>query len=324
MKTLKSILFLAVLAFISCEKNMPMEEAVLIPLTVMEDENLPAIQVNQTRLHSETFGQNKHPMIVILHDGPGGDYRSLLSCQHYANDGYFVVFYDQRGSGLSQRHPQDIYTLELFVEDLKAVVDYYKYKEDQEIILLAQGWGAVLASAYIDSYPNEISGLILLEPTEFNSETVIQNQKQWVQMEESSQAHNITHLAEMVKEDTHESLDYQAESAAFASANSQYSSELPYWRFGAICNTALLKSIKENPFDYHVAMSAYSEKVLLVYSELNKQYGPVKAAEIAAVFTDVECTEIPDCNAQIVCTAWESYQLVSMEFLSQMNSHQGK
>jgi pimeloyl-ACP methyl ester carboxylesterase len=56
--------------------------------------------VNASKFHAETFGHPTGKMLVILHGGPGGDYRSLLNCKQFADHGYYVVFYDQRGSGL--------------------------------------------------------------------------------------------------------------------------------------------------------------------------------------------------------------------------------
>ena len=50
----------------------------LVPKTVEEDPSLPRIEVNGTTLHAEAFGDPSAPMVMMLHGGPGGDYRSLL------------------------------------------------------------------------------------------------------------------------------------------------------------------------------------------------------------------------------------------------------
>src|SRR5688572_9416624 len=63
----------------ACDAMSPSEESgSLVPLTVMENRNLPAIEMNGARFHAETFGNPANPVIVILHGGPGVDYRSML------------------------------------------------------------------------------------------------------------------------------------------------------------------------------------------------------------------------------------------------------
>ena len=85
------------------------ERGKLVPLTVDEDPALPSITVNGAMLHADAFGHPDSTMIIVIHGGPGGDYRSLLNCTDLVNEGYRVIFYDQRGSGLSQRFPYRSY-----------------------------------------------------------------------------------------------------------------------------------------------------------------------------------------------------------------------
>src|SRR5688572_3886103 len=110
---MKKLMIAAVAALLmtSCEKERMLNEpGNLVPKTVDQDLSLPAIAVNGTLLHAEAFGHPDSTIIVMLHGGPGDDYRVLLNCADLAGYGYRVVFYDQRGSGLSQRMPHDSYT----------------------------------------------------------------------------------------------------------------------------------------------------------------------------------------------------------------------
>src|SRR5436189_2847021 len=88
-----------------CKKELSIkDEGNLVPKTVETDKTLPAISVNGTILHAQSFGDPDSALVVVLHGGPGSDYRYLLNCKEFANEGYHVIFYDQRGSGLSKRH----------------------------------------------------------------------------------------------------------------------------------------------------------------------------------------------------------------------------
>ena len=58
--------------------------------------------VNGTNLHYVIVGTGDP--IVVLHGGPGGNLRDMLELAEFAPD-YRWVFYDQRGSGESDRFP---------------------------------------------------------------------------------------------------------------------------------------------------------------------------------------------------------------------------
>ena len=99
------LLFSAI--FTSCEQEFTLDQpGALVPLTVDQDPGLLAISVNDTHLHSEAFGDPNDPMVIFLHGGPGSDYRNGMKVVNLIYDQYYVVMYDQRGSGLSKRHPK--------------------------------------------------------------------------------------------------------------------------------------------------------------------------------------------------------------------------
>jgi len=73
----------------------------LVPGTVDDDPSLPRAELNGTVFHLETFGVPINPPIIVLHGGPGHDYRCMLSLvrdygQGSLADDFFFVFWDQR------------------------------------------------------------------------------------------------------------------------------------------------------------------------------------------------------------------------------------
>lgn len=73
-------------------------------------------------------------MHMITHDSwsPGASYKYLLNCKSLADKGYRVVFYDQIGSGLSQRFPYEYYTKfqadavnKVFYDELRGVINKF-------------------------------------------------------------------------------------------------------------------------------------------------------------------------------------------------------
>ena len=129
--------------------------------TVVDDASLPQIEVNGVRLHAETYGDPSNPVIIVLHGGPGGDYRSLLGAKALA-DRNFVVFYDQRGAGMSERVPAEELTIPTYMAELDGVID--RYSPDRPVTLLGHSWGAMLATAYLGKAPEKVARAILLEP----------------------------------------------------------------------------------------------------------------------------------------------------------------
>src|SRR5512138_3163429 len=124
----------------------------LVPKTVEDDPTLPRIEVNGTILHAEAFGDPRAPMIMMLHGGPGADYRDLLPYRVLADDGYYVVFWDQRGCGLSKRHDGSSYDMDQYLEDLRQVIEHFSAASDQPIIFLGHSWGAMYATWFINTY----------------------------------------------------------------------------------------------------------------------------------------------------------------------------
>lgn len=150
--------------------------------TTADDSALPVVELDSYRFHAETFGNPGNPVIIVLHGGPGGDYRSILTLSEL-KDEYYVVFYDQRGSGLSPRVEADELTLDRFVADVDLFVDHFSPRG--KVIIVGHSWGAMLASAYIGRYPDKVSQAVLAEPgfldnehmEIYNERTGLRNQK---------------------------------------------------------------------------------------------------------------------------------------------------
>lgn len=129
--------------------------------TVAQNPGIPHISVDGIVFHSETFGNDTNQVVVVIHGGPGNDYRSLLPLQNLS-DNYFVVFYDQRGAGLSPRVVANELSLEISIEDLDRIINYYS--PGKKVYLIGHSWGGMLASGYIARHPDKVEKAVLAEP----------------------------------------------------------------------------------------------------------------------------------------------------------------
>jgi len=129
--------------------------------TVDLDPSLPSITLDGYTFHSETMGNPENPVLIALHGGPGGDYRNLLPIAPLS-DTHYLVFYDQRGTGLSSRAFDGTLDLESFFRDLDLFVAHFG--AGRPVSLLGHSWGAMLASGYASRHPEKIDRLVLIEP----------------------------------------------------------------------------------------------------------------------------------------------------------------
>ena len=236
-------------------------------------------------------------MVVAIHGGPGADYRSILNCKDFADDGYYVVFYDQRGSGLSERHEANVYTMQIFIDDLNAVIDYYNTGQEQKVILMGHSWGAMLATAYVNQYPQQIAGLVLMEPGGFTWDQTFEYIGRTRALKLFSETVNdYMYLDQLITADQHNTLDYKDNlrmSASFSEGNGVGNAgPYPFWRNGAVCSSATMKFAEENSFDFTSNLSQYTNKILFAYSELNEAYGLEHAELVSAPFPNVQLAEI--------------------------------
>lgn len=131
------------------------------PPTLEHDTNIPYLQLENYRFHYRVYGEENKDAVIVLHGGPGGDFRYLLTVQALASR-YKVIFYDHRGTGLSPRtHKRELH-LEQYLKDLDAFVSHFGDKGN--VNLLGHSWGAYLALQYVALYPNKINKLVLAEP----------------------------------------------------------------------------------------------------------------------------------------------------------------
>ncbi len=306
MKTTKRILTLAFIAlvFLSCSKERFVNEpGNLVPKTVDQDPGLPSIFVNGVLLHSEAFGHPDSTMIVCIHGGPGGDYRYLLNCKELANYGYRVVFYDQRGSGLSQRFSKESYTslglgaLDTIFNELGGVIAHYRTSPNQKVILLGHSWGGILATGYAGKYPTAIQGLVVGEPGGLKWDDISEyiNESQafdiWGEL-----LNDATYTDQFITgdENQHEILDYKL---ALLSSNNEITGENNTepggsWRSGAVILDAFNEIGESYKPDFSEGIGHFNAPVLFFYSEKNKAYPDSWAQKISAVYPSVDLFKI--------------------------------
>jgi proline iminopeptidase len=132
-----------------------------VPRTTQFDNTLPYTEINGYRFHTEIFGSADATPLIIVHGGPGLDYEYLKALKNLSNN-YRVIFYDQRGSGLSPRVDNKFLTIEQNLDDLHSIVQHFS--NGQKVKLLGHSWGATLVVGYLSKHPEMVSQAVIVEP----------------------------------------------------------------------------------------------------------------------------------------------------------------
>lgn len=116
------------------------------------------IKTNDAQLFCRVLG--KGDPIIVIHGCPPLSQTYLLPQMAKLGQTNRVIFYDQRGCGLSTSAINaDSIQIETFVDDLEAIRKFFGYKK---VTLLGHSWGGFLAMQYALSHPESIHQLILL------------------------------------------------------------------------------------------------------------------------------------------------------------------
>jgi proline iminopeptidase len=305
--TIPRWLFPLPLALLGCMD--PSAPGNLVPKTAAEDPTLPHIELAGTKLHAQAMGAATAPLVIVLHGGPGSDYRGMLALQKLADEGYRVVFWDQRGAGLSQRHAADSYSLPQYLEDLRLLVEYYTATPGQPLVFIGHSWGAMYATWFINDYGDyggRVQGAILSEPGAF---TKAQLDAFLVRYQASialtGEALNDGLWARQFISATDQAqADYLWGQLSFRlppSAHNDPNNPIPFWRVGAVVNTKLT-SLAEEGFDWTTNLAAFHHKVMFLRGDLNTAATLASQQEMAASYPDAEIVTMVNVGHEML---WE-------------------
>ncbi|MCP9198823.1 proline iminopeptidase-family hydrolase [Gramella sp. GC03-9] len=132
----------------SCRKEVPTEGFV---------------EVEGGKIWYKVVGKGEKTPLLILHGGPGSRSCTMMPGYSRLGDERKVIFYDQLGSGSSDR-PQDtmLWRRERFVDEIEILREELDL---EELHILGQSWGGALLSEYmITREPKGVRSVIFSSP----------------------------------------------------------------------------------------------------------------------------------------------------------------
>jgi len=253
-----------------------------VPKTVEYDNNLAFTEVRGYPFHTLIMGDQHDSVVIVVHGGPGGDYQYLKSLSPLAEN-HRVIFYDQRGSGLSPRVDKSQLTIEQNLEDLNSLVDYFS--ASNKVKLIGHSWGGMLVSGYLSTYPEKVSHAIIVEPGMLSPESA---QAFVTKMEESQSISNMFALLRYMtvypivnKNDGDEGFDYvmtkmlnRNESGSPYQCEGQSMPADTFIRGGFEAFSNMLKPIMQDPvlftYDLTDGIKNYHGQLMMISSECSE------------------------------------------------------
>jgi len=121
------------------------------------------IPVKNNSLYIRLAGNEKGPIVLLLHGGPGGC--SGFDREFYKDElegQYLMGYLDQRGSGKSPAEAADsLITIKQFVQDLDVVIDTLHHRfPNRAIHLLGGSWGGTYGFLYLLAHQNKVRSFI--------------------------------------------------------------------------------------------------------------------------------------------------------------------
>jgi proline iminopeptidase len=256
----------------------------LVPRTVDEDPTLPALDMAGSRFHVQTRGNSTNPVIIFLHGGPGGDHRSELKLAesfdgHALSDDFLLVFWDQRGAGLSRRHSKESLTIDQYMEDLEQLVAIFS--PDDPVLLIGNSWGGMYATEFINRHPELVRGAVLMEPGPLSRKFYELIEDDLHDMDVGSEwLNDWVWSQEILTPDDHARMDYQR-ALGIRDSQPRYHQQMdppaPFWRLGAAANRYLKESGENDDgdliYDFTTNLAAFTTEVLFLASGLNEVIG---------------------------------------------------
>lgn len=297
------VVALVVTLYVSTRGDYP------VAALVTEDDTLPSRQVAGIRLHMAVEdGPPDAQTIVVLHGGPGGDFRSLQGLSDLS-DTHRVVFYDQRGAGLSERVAAELLTLDGYLAELDEVIALTS--PDSPVVLIGHSWGAMLAAAYLGEHPDGVARAILIEPGFLNAE----GKDAW----EAGSAQYMSgarylwqaiqtgfRAAHVTVPDAQASDDFLIGQMVGVFANHPDNPyhcgegyTAPTWRFGALAS-AEWRDAPDGNMDRIARGTGYVGPVLFLAGGCNGWTGAPLQARHAALFADARLQVIPGAGHDVI------------------------
>ncbi len=160
MKQLSIFLVVQLICSISCFSQVDYKQAYDVALheyTSFEEQHGHFFQTKNVNLHYYTWGKKTGKPLVWLHGTNSNGTEILDFVDTLVSNGYYVIAVDYYGHGLTPIPEKEV-SIYHVADDVNALLHQLKIKQ-----VIIGGWsrGGMIASAFYETYPEKVKGIIL-------------------------------------------------------------------------------------------------------------------------------------------------------------------
>jgi proline iminopeptidase len=309
----------------------PSDVGALVPPTADQDPALPQARLEvagrRRAIHLESFGDPAHPLLLVLH-GSLGDFRAFRPFE-VLSDRYFVVMWDQRGNGLSERIEEDEYDWDSVVEEIDRVRE--RFAPGAPATLLGHSFGAMYAALYTSRYPERVAQLALLEPGGLNGAIFTETYDSIINVDLFDEGMNeMFWQNELLSPSSHEAMDYRALMILLNGKQTNYFCDpdhpphYPVWRPGA--HVEYLRGLRMGAkagfgspsfeFDFAHGLDQFPRKVLILGGTCSALGADFQRRYHVPLFADAEVVTIQDTGHRLFVEQFEAVLVALHAYLA--------
>jgi len=146
------ILLVSLLCGLYCEAGAKLWP----PLEPYKTEYLQVSKLH--KIFYQLGGNPEGKPVMVIHGGPGGGCSPDMF-RFFNPKAFHIVLHDQRGAGQSKPYAEiKENTIQHLVEDIEKLRTHLGFGK---VLLFGGSWGSTLALAYAETYPQNVSGMVL-------------------------------------------------------------------------------------------------------------------------------------------------------------------
>lgn len=268
----------------------------LVPATADQDPRLPQLTLevagHRRALHLETFGAPTNPVLLVFHGGEGSDFRAMLPLAELA-DRYFVVMWDARGSGLSERITAAEVSEASYAEEVHRVKEHFS--PGVPVTYVGYSSGGFHGAIALAHHPEDFTELVLIEPDAFDAATRattaldVPSTARWV--------HQYLWQNEVLTPDDHALADYKLMTVSRPaleqlSCDPSHPSRYPMWRLGAMVQLYSARTFANA--DYRAAAAAFAGRVRIIATRCGPLAATFQRQHVLPLFAHADVIELGD------------------------------
>lgn len=283
------------------------EPGSLVPATVDQNPDLPQMEIRvmgYTReIHYLTFGNPGNPVLFILH-GSLSDMKAYIPLGEVFSDKYYVIMWDQRGNGLSERVSEKELSYSAMVEEINYMKEYFS--PAAPVTLFGHSWSAVFAALYVGAHPLSVKQAILMEPFGLKDEFMDHVE---VPINLLSKGYlDMYYSTQYLTARSHEILDYEMFGVLKSAVRDYFCDKnnlppWPVWRPGGYALIVWEKNILNGTtykYDFTTGLENFNSSILLVGSSCSPIGYDFQKTYNATVFKSAEVLKIPKSGHRIL------------------------